>query len=127
MDGEKMRIDKWLWAIRIYKTRSQASEACRSGKVFVGNEPAKPSKLVQPGEIVVVKKLPVWYTYEILALTERRLSPALAAEKYRNLTPQEELDKLNITRISGFEYRERGSGRPTKRERREIDRLKDLE
>ncbi|HDR89068.1 MAG TPA: RNA-binding S4 domain-containing protein [Bacteroidetes bacterium] len=125
-EEEKVRIDKWLWSVRIYKTRSQATEACRSGKVFVNNEPAKPGRTIRPGEIVVVKKTPVWYTYEVKALTEKRLPAPLAAEHYRNLTPEEELNKLNITRLSGFEYREKGCGRPTKRERREINRLKKL-
>lgn len=124
MEKEKIRIDRWLWAVRVFKTRSQATEACRKGNVFIENTPAKPSRIIRCGEVVVVKKSPVWYSLEVLEITGKRVSPAIALNLYRNLTPQEELNKLNVTKISGFEYRERGSGRPTKMERRSMDRLK---
>ena len=124
-DGEKVRFDKWLWAVRIYKTRSMAAAACRKGKVIIDNLPVKPSAHVLLDEIINVKKTPVIFTYRIKKIPLKRLSAKLAKECFEDLTPQEESDKLKVKELPGFGYRKRGDGRPTKKERRIIDKYKD--
>ena len=119
-----VRIDKWLWAVRIYKTRSDAAEACRTGKVTVGGSEAKPSKELKEGDLLAVKKVPIMrYSYKVLGLVERRL-PAKDVPQYcLDITPQEEMDKLNAPRETIFVVRDRGAGRPTKKERRDLDAM----
>ena len=124
-DREKVRIDKWLWAVRIFKTRSMAATACRKGKVIIDNLPVKPSRNVLLDEIINVKKPPVIFTYRIKGLPLKRLSAKLAKECFEDLTPQEESDKLKVKELPGFGYRKRGDGRPTKKERRIIDKYSD--
>lgn len=124
-DGEKVRFDKWLWAVRIYKTRSMAAAACRKGKVIIDNLPVKPSAHVLLDEIINVKKPPVIFTYRIKKIPLKRLSAKLAKECFEDLTPQEESDKLKVKELPGFGYRKRGDGRPTKKARRIIDKYKD--
>lgn len=123
--SEPVRIDKWLWAVRIFKTRSEAADACKRGRVKVNGMEAKPSREVRVGDTVEVRKLPVTYTYKVLQLIGNR-QPAKNVPLYaENLTPQEELDKLNMKHTTIFVTRERGAGRPTKKERRVIDKLMD--
>lgn len=121
-----LRVDKWLWAVRIYKTRSDAAEACRTGKVTINGSEAKPSKELKEGDILTVKKVPIMrYTYKVVGLVERRL-PAKDVPTYcLDITPQEELDKLNAPKETLFVVRDRGAGRPTKKERRDMDALWD--
>lgn len=120
-----VRLDKWLWAVRIFKTRSDAADACRTNKVLVNGSYVKPSREVRVGDTVTVKKMPVVYTYRVVALVSSR-QPAKEVPHYaENLTPQEELDKLFVPKLTIFVQRDRGTGRPTKRERREIDLLMD--
>ncbi len=121
------RVDKWLWAVRIYKTRSDAAEACRTGKVTINGSEAKPSKEVKEGDVLTVKKVPVMrFTYKVLGIVERRL-PAKDVPTYcLDMTPQEELDKLNPPKETIFVTRDRGTGRPTKKERRDLDALMDM-
>lgn len=121
-----VRIDKWLWAVRIFKTRSDAAEACRTGKVTINGSEAKPSKELKEGDLLTVKKVPIMrYSYKVLALIERRL-PAKDVPTYcLDITPQEELDKLNAPKETFFVVRDRGAGRPTKKERRDMDALWD--
>ena len=121
-DGGKIRFDKWLWAVRIYKTRSMAAAACRKGKVVIDNLPVKPYRNVFLDEIINVKKPPVIFTYRIKKLPLKRLSAKLAKECFEDLTPQEEFDKFKVRELPGFGYRKRGDGRPTKKERRIIDK-----
>lgn len=121
---ENLRIDKWLWAVRIFKTRSQAAEACKKGKVLIDSIQVKPSRVLKVGEIVYVKKLPVIYQYKVLGLLGKRQSAKIITDYVEDITPEEEKSKLDITRHAGFEIRDRGIGRPTKRERRLIDELK---
>jgi ribosome-associated heat shock protein Hsp15 len=117
------RIDKWLWAVRIFKTRSDASEACKKGQVLVNNVRIKPSREVKPGDVVTVKRPPVNYVYNVIGLIENR-QPAKNVPLYaENVTPQEELDLLKVQRSTVFVQRDRGTGRPTKKERRDIDRF----
>lgn len=124
-DGGKIRFDKWLWAVRIYKTRSMATAACRKGRVIIDNLPVKPSGNVSLDKIINVKKPPVIFTYRIKKLPLKRLSAKLAKECFDDLTPQEEFNKLKVKELPGFGYRKRGEGRPTKKERRIIDKYND--
>lgn len=116
----EVRIDKWLWAMRIFKTRTIATEACKKGRVFVGDALAKPSRTIKVGDVVKVRKPPVTYSFRVLALTQNRLGAKLVPDYMENITPQSELDLLEIVKISGFIDRRKGLGRPTKREGREL-------
>lgn len=115
------RIDKWLWSARIFKTRSLASDACRNGRVTVMGVSVKPSHMVKAGETVSVKKPPITYTFRILKPIEQRVGAKFLSEIYENITPAEQYELLEMTRISGFVNRARGTGRPTKKERRSLD------
>ena len=120
-----VRLDKYLWAVRVYKTRSDAADAIRNNRVMVNNAYAKPSREVQVGDIISVKKMPVTYSYKVLDLVSSRQGAKLVPQYCLNITPQEELDKLSTPRETIFVFRERGTGRPTKKERRERDALMD--
>lgn len=117
---DSIRIDKWLWAVRIYKTRSQAAEACKKGRILMGGMEVKPSREIKPGDTILVRKLPVIYTYKVLQLVENRLPAPRVKEFAEDATSQEELDKLQV-RETVFFRRDRGTGRPTKKERRLLD------
>ena len=121
-ESTEIRIDKWLWAVRIFKTRSQATEACRGGKVTIEGVQTKPSRIVKIGDIIFVRKLPVIYSFRVTGLIEKRVSSPLAIKNYEELTPEEELAKLKLNETI-FVRRDKGSGRPTKKERRTIDRI----
>lgn len=123
-EEENLRIDKWLWAVRIFKTRSQAADACKKGKILIDEVPVKPSRIIKKGEIVFVKNPPVTYQYKVLGLLGNRQSAKIVVDYVEDITPEEEKEKLEIKRFTGFEIRDRGIGRPTKRERRLIDQLK---
>lgn len=123
MAKSEVRIDKWLWAMRIFKTRTIATEACKKGRVSVGDTVVKPSRMISVGDIVKVRKSPVTFSFEVLALTENRLGARLVPDYMRNVTPQSELDLLEVVKISGFVDRAKGLGRPTKREGRELSRF----
>lgn len=116
----EVRVDKWLWAMRVFKTRTVATEACKKGRVYVGNAVAKPSRVVKVGDVVNVRKSPVTYSFKVLALTQNRLGAKLVPDYMENITPKSELDLLEIVKISGFIDRRKGLGRPTKREGREL-------
>ncbi len=121
---DEQRIDKWLWTVRIYKTRSLATDECRKGKVLINSEPVKPSRSIKPGDIVFVRKMPVIYSYRILAIPPSRL-PAREVENHaEDLTPEEELKKLDFDKFASVLRREKGTGRPTKKDRRSIDELR---
>ena len=118
-----VRIDKWLWSIRAFKTRTDAADACKLGRVTINGAQAKASRDVKVNDIIGLKKMPVVYTFKVLALIANR-QPAKNVYLYaENLTPEEELEKLTMNRTVIFVQRDRGTGRPTKRERREIDDL----
>lgn len=120
---EEIRIDKYLWAVRIFKTRSDAAEAVRNNRVLVNGKPCKPSREVHTGDEIAVKRMPVTYLYRVVEPVSSR-QPAKNVPQYcLNITPQEELDKLVAPRETIFVFRERGAGRPTKKERRDIDSL----
>ena len=120
-----IRLDKYLWAVRVFKTRSDAADAIRNNRVLVNDAYAKPSREVKQGDIISVKKMPVTYSYKVLALVSSRQGAKNVPQYCLNITPQEELDKLTTPRETIFVFRERGTGRPTKKERREIDALMD--
>ncbi|MGM9850607.1 MAG: RNA-binding S4 domain-containing protein [Muribaculaceae bacterium] len=124
---DEVRIDKWLWAMRIFKTRTIATEACRKGRVTVGDNdsPIKPSRMLRVGEVVNVRKPPVTYSFRVKALTENRLGAKLVPDYLENITPQSQLDLLDVVKISGFIDRRKGLGRPTKREGRELSRFRE--
>ena len=125
---EEARIDKWLWASRIFKTRSIAADACKNGRVTVGNVTVKPSRMVKVGETVSVRKPPITYSFRILKTIEQRVGAKLLPEIYDNVTAPEQYELLEMTRISGFVDRARGTGRPTKKDRRSLDAfLEDIE
>ena len=124
---ENIRIDKWLWAVRIYKTRSQATEACKKGRVTIDGIVVKPSRIIKKEEILHVKKLPVIYTFKVKELLHNRVSAKLAPDFIEDLTPQEELIKLKMNSIPGNIHRQKGAGRPTKKERRTLNKLFDPE
>ena len=124
--ADKVRVDKYLWAIRIYKSRSIATDACRDGKVKMHGEPVKSSAMVTIGDVIEVHKEGFRMKYKVLQLIEKRVSPSLAKPCYEDLTPEDELNKFKNWFVGkgAPERRERGTGRPTKKERRVIDRHK---
>ena len=123
-DQKSIRIDKFLWSVRLFKTRSIAAEECRKGRILINNIQVKPSRIVLKDEVIVVKKPPVVYSFRVLEPIENRVSAKLVDSFIEDLTPEEEKEKLNIRLASGIVFRDKGSGRPTKKERRDIDRLK---
>ena len=127
MAKSEVRIDKWLWAMRIFKTRTIATDACKKGRVTVGDVDsgvvAKPSRMIKVDDIINVRKPPVTYSFKVKALTENRLGAKLVPEYMENITPQSQYDLLEVVKISGFIDRRKGLGRPTKREGRELARF----
>jgi len=122
---EEIRIDKYLWAIRVYKTRTEATDACKGGKVRVNGADTKPSKGVKPGDMITARKGAVVYTYRVIQLVERRQGARLVPLYAENLTPAEELAKLRAPVETFFLKRDRGAGRPTKKDRRQMEDLWD--
>ena len=116
----EVRIDKWLWAMRIFKTRTVATEACKKGRVLMGGVAVKPSRTIKEGDIINVRKPPVTYSFRVKALAQNRLGARLVPDYMENITPKSELDLLDVVRISGFIDRRKGLGRPTKREGRDL-------
>ena len=123
--ADEVRIDKFLWAIRAFKTRTEAAEACKGGKVKVAGVNAKPSRDVKEGEVIMVRKGAITYTYQVLRPTENRVGAKLVPEFALDLTPDTEKEKLRAPVETFFVTRDRGAGRPTKKERREIEELWD--
>lgn len=119
------RIDKWLWAARIFKTRSIAADACKNGRVTINGTNVKPSHTIKVGEIINVKKPPITYSFEVLQTIEKRVGAKLIPEVYKNVTDAKQYELLEMSRISGFVDRARGTGRPTKKDRRQLDAFVD--
>lgn len=124
MVAEEVRIDKWLWAVRIYKTRSLATEACRNGRVKIGGQPVKASRVPKIGDEVEVHLNPLNKTVRVKALLHNRVSAKLVPEYLDDLTPAAEYERVELIREFNAEFRPRGTGRPTKSDRRQIDHLK---
>lgn len=121
MEKKETRIDKYLWAVRIFKSRSAAAEACKKGRVILGDHPVKPSHNVSENDIIIVRKPPVNHTFSVKGIPDNRVSAKLAPDFVTDLTPESEKSKIRPESGSFFGYRPRGKGRPTKRERREIE------
>lgn len=121
----EVRVDKWLWAMRVFKTRTIATDACKKGRVMMGGVPVKPSRAVKEGDIIDVRKPPVTYTFRVKQVTQNRLGARLVEGYLENLTPQSQYDMLEMARISGFIDRQKGLGRPTKRDGREMARFRE--
>lgn len=118
---ESARLDKWLWAARIFKTRTIAADACKNSRVTVNGANAKPSRIVKVGETIHVKKAPITYSFKILNAIENRVGAKLIDQVYENVTEAKQYELLEMSRISGFVDRARGTGRPTKKDRRAMD------
>jgi ribosome-associated heat shock protein Hsp15 len=124
MSEEKpIRIDKFLWSVRLYKTRSIASDACRKGKIIINSVDVKPSRIISKNEIIIVKKPPVIFTYKVIEPIGNRVSAKLAGLYIEDLTADEEKAKLDIRQSGVSGFRDKGSGRPTKKERRVLEKL----
>jgi ribosome-associated heat shock protein Hsp15 len=122
---EEVRIDKWMWAARIFKTRSVAADACRINRIAVNNVNVKPSRMIRVGDVISVKKPPITYSFRVLGLTENRMSAKLVSQFLENITSPEQYEILEMNRVSGFVNRAKGLGRPTKKDRRELDEFID--
>ncbi|MFA5301898.1 MAG: RNA-binding S4 domain-containing protein [Bacteroidales bacterium] len=121
-----MRLDKYLWALRVFKTRSEAADACRGSAIKVNGQDVKPSREIHEGDVLVVRKGPVYYSYRVLQSVDKR-QPAKNVPLYvLDITPPEELEKLKQPRETLVIYRQKGTGRPTKKERRQLDEIRDL-
>lgn len=123
-ENPEIRADKFLWAVRLYKTRSLSAEACKKGKVLIDDIEIKPSRNIKTGDVILLKKPPVNYTYRVIGSPKNRVSAKLVDQYIEDITPEEELAKLELV-DSFFIKRDRGAGRPTKKERRIIDKLRD--
>ena len=120
---KQIRVDKWLWAVRIFKTRNQATEACKKGRILIREQPVKPSRVLRINDIIQVKRPPVVYSFKVTGLLAKRLSARLVKDYIEDITPELELEKLKV-RETFFISRDKGSGRPTKKERRTMDKLR---
>lgn len=120
-----VRIDKFLWSVRLYKTRSLASDECRKGRIIINNIQVKPSRIVEGNEIITIRKPPVTYTYRVIKPIENRVSAKLVSSFIEDLTPEQEKIKLEISHSAFPGFRQKGLGRPTKKERRNLDRFVD--
>lgn len=120
---EEVRIDKWLWAVRIFKTRTIAADVCKKGRVMMDGVAVKPSRNIHRGDVIQVKKPPITLSFKVLDLTDKRMGAKLVSQFMENVTPPEEYEILELNRISGFVDRQKGSGRPTKKERRDLEQF----
>jgi ribosome-associated heat shock protein Hsp15 len=121
---ESVRIDKWLWAVRLFKSRSLATEECKKGHVVIDGIPVKPSRIPKIGDVVQVRKNPIIYSYKVMGLIGKRISAKLVSAYMEDITPPEVLDILEIRKKMNQFDRDRGTGRPTKKDRRDLDRLR---
>ena len=122
---DEVRIDKWLWAVRIFKTRTIAAEAIKKGRVIVGGIAVKPSRMIRVGDVVQVRKPPITFSFKVLALSDKRMGAKLVPQFMENITPPDQYELLELNKISGFVDRQRGTGRPTKKDRRDLEQFAD--
>ncbi len=120
-ESKPVRIDKFLWSVRLFKTRSVATEACKKGKVLIDNAPVKSSRMIKVGDVISIKEPPILKQYEVLDVAEKRMGAKLTADFIRDVTPPEDLEILRLTQIANSMNRSRGLGRPTKKDRRDLD------
>ncbi len=121
----EVRIDKWLWAVRLFKTRSIAIEACKKGRVSIKGVTIKPARMIKVGDIIEVRRAPITYSFEVLNLTENRMGAKLVPDFMKDVTAPSQLEILELSKMSGFVDRARGTGRPTKKDRRELEEFRD--
>ena len=121
----EVRVDKWLWAMRVFKTRTIATDACKKGRVTIGGAVVKPSRTIKVGDVIDVKKPPITYSFRVKALTQNRLGAKLVENYLENITPKSQYEILEMAKISGFVDRRKGLGRPTKRDQRNLSRFKE--
>ena len=119
------RIDKWMWAVRIFKTRTIAAEACKKGRITINGSLAKAARMIKPGDVIQVKKPPITYSFKVLQTIEKRVGAKLVSEMMENVTTPDQYELLEMSKISGFVDRARGLGRPTKKDRRELEQFTD--
>lgn len=119
----EVRIDKWLWAVRLFKTRSIAIEACKKGRITIKGVTIKPSRTIKVGDIIEVRRQPIIYSFEVLNLAENRMGAKLVPDFMKDVTSPSQLEILELSKLSGFVDRARGAGRPTKKDRRELDQF----
>lgn len=125
MAREEARIDKWLWAVRIYKTRTIATAACKKGQISIKGVQLKPSRMIKAGDVIDVRKPPITYSFRVLQPIEMRVGARLVPEMMKNVTSPEQYELLEMNRMSGFIDRARGTGRPTKKDRRALDEFRE--
>jgi ribosome-associated heat shock protein Hsp15 len=125
--NDTIRIDKYLWAVRLFKTRSIATEACKKGKVLMDGLPVKSSRMIKAGDVISIKEAPITKQYKVLDISGKRMGAKLTPDYVKDITPDEELEILRLTKIAQQLNRPRGMGRPTKKERRDIDQFFDTD
>lgn len=117
----EVRIDKWLWAVRLFKTRTLAAEACKKGKVIIKNIQVKPSRNVKVGDVISIKRNPYLFSFEVLALSENRMNAKLVIDFMKNVTTADQLELIELAKLAGNTGRDPRTGRPTKKERRDLE------
>lgn len=127
MIKEEVRIDKWLWAVRLFKTRTLAAEACKKGKITIDTVSVKPSRTIHVNDVIQIKKPPITYAFKVLAVTENRMGAKLVPSFMENVTSEEQYAILELSKISGFIDRDKGTGRPTKKDRRSLESFLDTD
>jgi len=123
----EVRIDKWMWATRLFKTRTVAADACKKGRVMIKGVNVKPSHMIKIGEVIQVRKPPITFSFKVLALTENRMGAKLVPDYLENVTTPDQYEIMEMNKISGFVNRARGLGRPTKKERRDLEQFTDVD
>lgn len=121
------RIDKWMWAVRIFKTRTIAAEACKKGRVTINGSQVKAARMIKPNDVIQVKKPPIFYSFKVLQAIEKRVGAKLVPEVMENVTTPDQYELLEMSKVSGFVDRARGTGRPTKKDRRSLEDFTDPE
>lgn len=121
MSSSEVRIDKWMWSTRIFKTRSIAIDACKKGRVMINNMPVKPARMIKVGDVIQIRKPPVIYSFKVLALTEKRMGAKNVPLFLEDVTTPDQYELLELDKLNGFVNRARGTGRPTKKDRRNLD------
>ena len=124
---KEVRIDKWMWATRIFKKRTIAVEACKKGRVMINNVTVKPSRMIKKNDVLQVRKPPIVYSFKVLELTDKRMGARLVENFLQNVTTADQLEILELQKIEGFVNRARGTGRPTKKDRRDLEGFTDLD
>lgn len=123
--SQTIRIDKWLWAVRIYKTRSIAIEECKKGRITIEGVEVKPSRDLKIGDVLEIRKPPITYVFKVIQLTDKRMGAKMVPEYLEDHTPQEQFKVFEMQKMMQWSERDRGAGRPTKKERRDIDSFMD--